>query len=112
MNKFIEKTLMQMQRIDTKINNLEFEYNAMWQSAPIGQHSKIMERTSQKILKLQELRAPLWNKIRGYLVCNNGKNTLWQKALEVGLHVHSYGEEEYLLFGAKEIRELITKESQ
>lgn len=107
--KDVERAIARIEAIDRKIGPLEQDMNAMIRTSAVGQPPPVLCRTVDKILGLQNRKAPIWNDIRGRLF---GKKTLWQLALEAKLDVAFSGEESYLKITGAEIRALLAREEK
>ena len=106
----IEKAIQKIEKIDKKQKELEKETKLIRQTSPIGQHPPVLDRIYEKIIKLTEKKAEIWNKeLRNKIVPGTTK-TFWQLAIERKLPVVKYGKERYLDFYANDIRKLIKKQ--
>jgi len=102
----IENEIKKMERFDEKERVLLKEAEDIISTSPIGQLSETYSFKLNKALKYNKKKCVIWNLIRGKCIPNS-KESFWQSALKNGLSVCKYGEQLFLDFGAKEIRELI-----
>lgn len=102
---YIEKTISKIETIDKKIAPLEQEANGIVASSGVGQAPPIYHQTLDKIIRLKEQQAKIWNEeLRGKLF--DGK-TIWQRAIKSTLPVKQYGDENILSFSGKDIRNML-----
>jgi len=104
----IENEIKKIEHFDKKEEDLLKELESIRAVSPIGQLSNNYMEKLDKALEVNKEKCRIWNLIRGKCIPNN-RESFWQSAIRNGLPVCKYGEQIYLDFGAKEIRELIKK---
>ena len=100
-----ERAISKIETIDRKIKPLEQSANAILASSGFGQAPPVYHQALDKIIRLKEQQAKIWNEeLRSKMF--NGK-TFWQLAIENKLPIATYGEENMLQFSGENIRTLL-----
>lgn len=109
MNKQLLKGIRDIQRLERKALPYRERLNSLYNTcSPNGgmNGGGVWIDTSNKLYRLAEQKAVIWNSIRNSVV---GDNALWALTVQANMDVVSYGQEEYLKITSQEILSLLPK---
>ena len=107
------KYLKKWEKLDAKQKKISIEADGIFQTSAVGQAPPCYHRTLDKILKIEQEKAVIWNEIRGFIVPETKFKSLWEMALQwdkdhnlAYYDVHHFGEENHVSFTVQDIEKL------
>lgn len=107
------KYLKKWGKLDAKQKELSFQLDAIYKTSAVGQAPPCFHTTADKLLKVEQDKALIWNEIRGFIIPGTNYVTLWQMAIkhdkvnnEVYYNVNLWGKEEHVGFTVQDIEKL------
>lgn len=108
-SKYLKKWL----KLDDTQEQLSQDVDAIYRTSAVGQAPLIYHEKLEKLLKVQNEKAVIWNEIRSFIIPDSNDNTLWQAALKADekmklayYDVHYFGKEEHIGFTVNDIEKL------
>ena len=106
MKRELERGIQRIEKLDIKEREFSKNADMILSSSGVGQAPPIYYQTLDKVIKIAEKKAEIWNEIRSLIV--SGFKTLWQIALaSKTIVVVTYGQEKMLKCYGKDIRNLL-----
>lgn len=107
------KYLKKWGRLDVKQKQISQDLDCIYKTSAMGQAPPIYHKTVDKLLKIEQEKAVIWNEIRGFIVPDTNYQTLWQLALQYDkdhkfayYDVHHWGTEGHVGFTVADIEKL------
>ena len=105
----LKKGVSEIRKLDKKRKELSEHLDGIYQRvSPAGGYNESpFMGVAEKLCRVAEKQAIVWNQIRSTIIIQESMKTLWNLAIIAGLDVSPYGEEEILKFGYDELIALI-----